>query len=129
MTVAGQGLSHLGWAALAVVGVDIVVVYGVGVFEHLVSGMLTVVVFTIMMDAVRPEAGSSQYTLLMCLHLGSAFGLGMASGAIAQLGGYSFAFALAGAVTLGCLLMAGRLEHHGYLSGRREEAASVGLDS
>lgn len=130
LTVIGQGVSHLAWAILALCAASgggpfvrmagaVTAVYGVAVFEHLVSGMLTVVVFTLMMDAVRPQAGSAQYTLLMCLHLGSAFGVGMLSGALAQVGGYPFAFALAGFVTLGCLALVGPLQRHGYLAGRQ----------
>ncbi len=119
LTVAGQGLSHLVWALMALVGTSLPLVVGAALLEHLVSGMLTVVVFTLMMDAVRPEAGSGQYTLLMSIYGGVTFGLNIVAGGIVQWSNYAFAFTLAGALTLACLALVWPLAHEGYLEGRR----------
>jgi MFS family permease len=134
VTVAGQGLSHLGWVALGLFFLPVLrapdalglqAVWAVALLEHLVSGMLTVVVFTLMMDAVRPEAGSAQYTLLTCLYGGLGFGLGMVSGSIVAALGFPVAFGIAGLSTLGCLFLAGALGRHGYFSGKRPELTST----
>jgi PAT family beta-lactamase induction signal transducer AmpG len=119
LTAAGQGLSHLGWALLACTTTPLAAVWAAAIGEHLVSGMLTVVVFTLMMDAVRPEAGSGQYTLLMCVYGGSAFLLNIVAGGIAQAAGYTAAFGLAGLITLACLVLVAPLSKNGYLSGKR----------
>lgn len=124
VTVAGQGLSHLAWAAMGLVGTSLPVVLTAALTEHLVSGMLTVVVFTLMMDTVRPEAGSGQYTLLMSIYGGITFALNIFAGAIAQSFGYAVAFSVAGALTLACLALVPPLWKDGYLEGRRPDAPS-----
>lgn len=121
ITAAGQGLSHLAWAAMGIVGVSMPIVWGAALTEHLVSGMLTVVVFTLMMDTVRPEAGSGQYTLLMSIYGGITFALNIFAGAIAQSFGYAVAFSVAGTITLACLAMVWPLSKHGFLDGKRPE--------
>ncbi len=122
VTVLGQGLSHLGWMWMAQRGVSMEAVWSIALTEHFVSGMLTVVVFTLMMDAVRPEVGSSQYTLLMSLYGGVGFGLGILSGSMVKAWSYATAFGLAGGITLACLLLVWSLSRNGYLSGHRPPA-------
>jgi MFS family permease len=104
ITLSAQGLSHLAWAAYGPLGLPLfhpptggafAALWTIIVLEHLVSGMLTVVVFTLMMDAVRPEAGSGQYTLLMCVYMGAGILLNIASGWIALQGGFPVAYCLA----------------------------------
>lgn len=128
LTVAGQGLTHLGWVALGVFFLPVLrapdalgmqAVWAIALAEHLVSGMLTVVVFTLMMDAVRPEAGSAQYTLLSCIYGGVGLGLGMVSGSIVAAWGFPAAFTTAGLITFSCLLLVGGLRRNGYFSGTR----------
>ena len=135
ITVAGQGLSHLGWVALGLFFLPVLrapdalglqAVWAIALFEHLVSGMLTVVVFTLMMDAVRPEAGSAQYTLLTCVYGGLGFGLGILSGSIVAAWGFPMAFGVAGLSTLGCLFLVGALGRHGYFTGKRPELPAPG---
>jgi MFS family permease len=119
VAVIGQGVAHLAWAVLASTEVNLGALWAVALSEHLVSGLLTVVVFTIMMDAVRPEAGGSQYTLLMSLHIGMSFGVGLVAGTVAQNLGYTVAFGAAGVATLACIVLLGTLGRNGYLSGKR----------
>ncbi len=121
ITAAGQGISHLAWAVMGSVGVSMPMVWGAALTEHLVSGMLTVVVFTLMMDTVRREAGSGQYTLLMSIYGGITFALNIIAGGIAQAFGYSAAFSIAGAITLACLALVWPLSKYGYLDGKRPE--------
>ncbi len=121
ITAAGQGISHLAWAVMGSVGVSMPMVWGAALTEHLVSGMLTVVVFTLMMDTVRREAGSGQYTLLMSIYGGITFALNIIAGGIAQAFGYSAAFSVAGAITLACLALVWPLSKYGYLDGKRPE--------
>ncbi len=121
VTAAGQGVSHLLWASMGVLGTSMPLVVGAALGEHLVSGMLTVVVFTLMMDTVRPEAGSGQYTLLMSIYGGITFALNIFAGAIAQSAGYDGAFGIAGFITLACLALVYPLSKNGYLDGKRPE--------
>ncbi|MFH2008874.1 MAG: MFS transporter [bacterium] len=121
MTILGQGLSHLGWAVLAAWGLSLTSVWGIALVEHFVSGMLTVVIFTLMMDAVRPEVGSAQYTLLMSIYIGVGFGLGLVAGSVAQFFGWQVAFGVAGVSTLCCLFLVVPLDRLGYLDGKRPE--------
>jgi MFS family permease len=125
LTVAGQGGSHLAWALLACTTLPVFApmatapVWAVGLFEHFVSGMLTVVVFTVMMDAVAPEVGGSQYTLLASLYAGAGILVNMGAGPLAQHQGYVVAFAVAGGLTLVCLPLVGLIRRRGYLEGQR----------
>ena len=130
ITLLAQGLSHLAWAAYGPVGLPLFhppvggafsALWTIILFEHLVSGMLTVVIFTLMMDAVRPEAGSGQYTVLMSVYIGIGILLNIASGWIAQRGGFPVAYGLAGLITLGCLVLVLPLDRLGYLDGKRPE--------
>jgi MFS family permease len=127
LTVAGQGGSHLAWAVLAATTLPLLApmstgpVWVVGLFEHFVSGMLTVVVFTLMMDAVAPEVGGSQYTLLASLYAGVAILVNMGSGPLAQHAGYPVAFVVAGGLTLACLSLVTVLRRRGYLEGHQPQ--------
>jgi MFS family permease len=76
------------------------------VAEHLLGGMATVALFTLMMDASDPEHAGTDYTLLACAIV-VAMGLANFTGAvIADAVGYAPAF-MAGFVLsgIGCLVM------------------------
>ena len=100
---------------------DLALVYLLSTLEHLCSGMATAVLFTMMMDAARPHAAGSDYTVqasvvVMATGLGSAL-----SGFSAQALGYAGHFALA---ALLCLLgLVPVVWHRGRV--RRMGAASL----
>lgn len=121
VALGGQVLAYAAWAVLAAgisaqvalplfAGVDappvatipppLPAVAVVAVLEHLTSGMITVVVFTLMMDAVAVGAAAAQYTLLMSLHLGIQYLMGIPSGSLVDFTSYSVAFLVAGGITL-----------------------------
>jgi MFS transporter, PAT family, beta-lactamase induction signal transducer AmpG len=112
-----QGISHLLWAILPFIGNKMFYIFPLAIFEHFVSGMLTVIVFTLMMDSVSKKVGSSQYTILMSLYLGVSFILGIASGYFADLSGYEFPFLAGGILTLLTLLFISPLKNLGFLDG------------
>ncbi|PKN21710.1 MAG: hypothetical protein CVU65_16355 [Deltaproteobacteria bacterium HGW-Deltaproteobacteria-22] len=101
----GQLLAYVAWVFLAAGSPALEAVAVVAVLEHATSGMITVVVFTLMMDAVAVGAAAAQYTLLMSLHLGVQFLMGIPSGSIVDFTSYSMAFLVAGGITLAVLLL------------------------
>ena len=91
-------------AAFGVGGLGMI--YAASTAEHLLGGMATVALFTLMMDASDPEHAGADYTLLACAIV-IATGLAQFLGALlADAAGYGpmFAIALALAVA-GCLLL------------------------
>jgi len=91
-------------AALGVGGIGML--WAGNVAEHLLGGMATVALFTLMMDASDPEHAGTDYTLLACAIV-FAMGLANFTGAtIADAAGYAPAF-VAGFVLsgAGCLLL------------------------
>lgn len=81
------------------------------IVEHLLGGMATVALFTLMMDASDPDHAGTDYTLLACAVV---FAMGLASftgAAIADAWGYApmiaLGFVLSGA---GCLTLVGALD-------------------
>ena len=96
-------------AALGVGGIGML--WAGSVAEHLLGGMATVALFTLMMDASDPEHAGTDYTLLACAIV---FAMGLANftgAAIADAAGYAPAF-VAGFVLsgAGCLLLVGSLD-------------------
>ena len=92
--------------------------------EHLLGGMATVALFTLMMDASDPEHAGTDYTLLACAIV-FAMGLANFTGAvIADASGYapasSTGFVLSGA---GCLVLVRSLDR-----ASRAGAAAAGLE-
>ncbi len=53
----------LGYAAVVAVGGDLWALGAVSAGEHFVSGMATVALFTVMMDACRPDSAATDYTI------------------------------------------------------------------
>ncbi|MBU1240130.1 MFS transporter, partial [Myxococcota bacterium] len=115
--VMGQGVSHLLWTMIALSGIVMPVLWSIALFEHFVSGMLTVAVFTVMMDSVDRRAGGTLYTLLMCIHLGAVFILGIVSGMLAQRFGFAAVYTAAGLITLTTLVLFPALSKSNYFSG------------
>ena len=101
-----QTASLLGYVAAAL-GVGGLAMFWVGnVAEHLLGGMATVALFTLMMDAADPEYAGTDYTLLACAIV-VAMGLANFTGAvIADAVGYAPTF-VAGFVLsgVGCLVL------------------------
>ncbi len=105
IALSGQLLAYLGWVVLSSGTPAMAAVAPVAILEHATSGMITVVVFTLMMDAVAAGAAAAQYTLLMSLHLGVQFLMGIPSGSIVDFGSYPMAFLVAAGLTLAVLLL------------------------
>jgi len=101
-----QALSLLPYlaCALGVGGLALVWVACIG--EHLLGGMATVALFTLMMDAADPDHAGTDYTLLACAIV-IATGLAQFSGAlVADAFGYAPMMALGAALSLaGCLAL------------------------
>jgi MFS transporter, PAT family, beta-lactamase induction signal transducer AmpG len=121
ISVLGQGFSHFAWGIMAKYGITTVSAWGVALVEHFVSGMLTVVVFTIMMDSVNPKVGGSQYTILMSIHMAVVFFLGITAGYGAQYLGYGAIYLIGGTLTITSGILIKKMSTHGYLSGKRLE--------
>ncbi|MGQ0529594.1 MAG: MFS transporter [Panacagrimonas sp.] len=74
--------------------------------EHLLGGMATVALFTLMMDASDPDHAGTDYTLLACaVVLGTGLA-GMFAGVLGDQLGYAFTFASAFVLSgLGCVAL------------------------
>jgi predicted MFS family arabinose efflux permease len=101
----------VGCYAIAAAGArDAVTLYALCTFEHFAGGMATVALFTMMMDASRPQAAGTDYTVqasvvVLATGLGAALS-GFAAGAI----GYTAHFLVAAGL---CVLgMIPALLHH-----------------
>lgn len=95
-----QAVAVASYALLALGPLDLTRVYVICIFEHLASGMATAALFTMMMDATRPNAAGTDYTaqasvVVLATGLASAF-----SGFSAQALGYPAHFVLAAALCL-----------------------------
>ncbi len=88
--------------------------YAACIAEHLLGGMATVALFTLMMDASSREHASTDYTLLACAIV---ITMGCASFAGASVGdafGYATLFVLATAISIaGCLTLVRALDRGG----------------
>ena len=99
-----QAVAVGSYVVLAIGPLDLVTVYLLCTLEHLSSGMATAALFTMMMDAARPQAAGTDYTaqasvVVLATGLGSAL-----SGFSAQAFGYAGHFALAAALCLLALI-------------------------
>ena len=98
----------VGAYALATVGpVDLRLLYGLTIAEHLVGGMATAALFTRMMDACRPEHAGSDYTAQASVVVLATGAASAASGASAAALGYTAHFVVAGAACAALLLPLG----------------------
>ncbi len=89
--------------ALATVGaLDMILLYGLCVVEHFVGGMVTVTLFTLMMDACRKGMAGTEYTIQASVYVLSSGLVAALSGYVAASVGYTWHFLLAGGA---CLLM------------------------
>ncbi|MGH8516180.1 MAG: MFS transporter [Panacagrimonas sp.] len=85
--------------------------YGATTAEHLLGGMATVALFTLMMDASEPEHAGTDYTLLACAVVLSTGLAGVFAGLIGDMVGYAGAFGLSVLASgVGCLLLVARLD-------------------
>lgn len=79
--------------------------------EHALGGMATAALFTVMMDACRPEAAATDYTLQACAVV-LASGLAAAlSGVLAEALGYAGLFGLSAALAFAAAVWVGRSRH------------------
>jgi MFS family permease len=106
-----QSASLLFYIAAAL-GLGGVAIFWVGtVAEHLLGGMATVALFTLMMDASDPDHAGTDYTLLACAIV-VAMGLANFTGAvIADAAGYAPAFVTGFVLSIaGCLVLVRSLD-------------------
>ncbi|MGQ0701067.1 MAG: MFS transporter [Panacagrimonas sp.] len=101
-----QTLSLLLYLACAFQPGDKTLIYVASTVEHLLGGMATVALFTLMMDASDPEHAGTDYTLLACAVVLGGGLAGVAAGFAGDLLGYASAFGLSFLVSgLGCLAL------------------------
>lgn len=95
-----QSAALVGYAVVAVVGLDGPWIVTAVVAEHLLGGMATVALFAAMMDACRPERGATDYAVqaaIVVLASGVAAGL---SGFVASRLGYGMTFQIGAALSV-----------------------------
>ncbi len=81
-------------------------IYAASTAEHLLGGMATVALFTLMMDAADPDQAGTDYTLMSCAILLAGGVAAVAGGFIGDAFGYVTSFSLACALSgLGCLAL------------------------
>lgn len=85
----------IGAMALAVVAPSLPMFYAVTVAEHLTSGMATAALFTAMMDASRPHAAGTDYTVQASIVVIATGAASMLSGVSAHALGYAAHFVVA----------------------------------
>lgn len=110
-----QTLSLLMFVACALDPPNKSLIYAATTCEHLLGGMATVALFTLMMDASDPHHAGTDYTLLACaVVLGSGLA-GVCAGLIGDAIGYAGVFGLSFLISgLGCLALVRLLDHgHG----------------
>lgn len=101
-----QTLSLLAYLACAFDPANKPLIYAASTLEHLLGGMATVALFTLMMDASDPEHAGTDYTLLACAVVLGGGLAGLAAGLIGDAFGYAGAFGLSVILSgLGCLAL------------------------
>lgn len=106
-----QTASLLLYVACALQPEGKVLLYVATTAEHLMGGMATVALFTLMMDASDPEHAGTDYTLLACAVVLASGLAGVSAGLLGDALGYSGAFGLSFIASgLGCLLLVARLD-------------------
>ncbi len=101
-----QALAVISYAALALGPLELSRVYLVCSFEHFSSGLATVPLFTMMMDATRPQTAGTDYTAQACVVVLATIAASSLSGFAAQPLGYPAHFAVAAGLCLLGLLPA-----------------------
>ena len=82
--------------------------------EHLLGGMATVALFTLIMDASEPEHAGTDYTLLACAVVLAGGLAGVFAGLLGDTLGYAGAFALSFVLSgVGCFLLVCMLDRGG----------------
>ena len=94
---------------------ELQVLYGLTIAEHLVGGMATATLFTLMMDACRPEHAGSDYTVQASAVVLATGAASAASGASAAALGYAGHFVVAG---VACLVLMGPIGWHLWMVRR-----------
>ena len=101
-----QTLSLLLYLACALEPAETMLIYVASTAEHLLGGMATVALFTLMMDACDPDHAGTDYTLLACAVVLGGGLAGVAAGLVGDALGYAGAFGLSFLVSaLGCLAL------------------------
>ncbi|HSN73155.1 MAG TPA: MFS transporter, partial [Steroidobacteraceae bacterium] len=104
--------ASLGFYVLAAFGIGgVAMIWAGNVAEHLLGGMATVAVFTLMMDASDPEHAGTDYTLFACAIV-FVTGIANFTGAsIADAFGYAPTFVLGMILSgIGCLVLVASLD-------------------
>jgi PAT family beta-lactamase induction signal transducer AmpG len=106
MTFGGlQGLSMLGFAGIDLAGgASLAVVAVIVAFEHLVSAMATVAVYTGMMDMARRHHASTDVTLQASVYVFATGGVYVLAGHLAEAVGYALHFTVAAALAFAALI-------------------------
>jgi MFS family permease len=89
-----QTLSLLLYLACALYPGAVWMMYAASTAEHLLGGMATVALFTLMMDASDPEHASTDYTLLACAIVVAGAAAAFAAGIVGDVAGYASVFVL-----------------------------------
>lgn len=101
-----QTLSLLAYLACALEPSDTSRIFAASTLEHLLGGMATVALFTLMMDACDPEHAGTDYTLLACAVVLGGGLAGVAAGLVGDALGYASAFGLSFLLSaLGCIAL------------------------
>ncbi len=80
--------------------------------EHLAGGMATAALFTVMMDACRPEFAATDYTMQACANVIASGVASTLSGFAAERAGYGAHFAVAASLGALAAIFAGLLRPH-----------------
>lgn len=97
-----QAVAVAGYALATVGDLNMVLLYALCIVEHFVGGMVTVTLFTLMMDACRKGMAGTEYTIQASVYVLSSGVVAALSGYAAARLGYTWHFLLAGG---SCLLM------------------------
>lgn len=115
-----QAAAVAAYALVATGPLSIELLYGVCVAEHFVGGMVTVTLFTLMMDACRPGMAGTEYTIQASVYVLASGVVSALSGYVAAGLGYVWHFGLAG---IACLLMMAPLVLH--MAAERDGRSAV----
>ncbi len=101
-----QTLSLLLYVGCALDPSNRILIYAATTAEHLLGGMATVALFTLMMDASDPEHAGTDYTLLACAVVLGGGLAGIVAGYVGDTIGYAGTFGLSVLISgLGCLAL------------------------
>jgi MFS transporter, PAT family, beta-lactamase induction signal transducer AmpG len=100
------------FALAAFAGASHAALVGLCGLEHAAGGMATAALFTVMMDACRPESAATDYTVQACVNVVAVGAMSAVSGFVAQQAGYAAHFGIAAALGALAALFAGLLRPH-----------------